>query len=309
MRPGLSAAGGAGAALLTLGAFAAFAMTRPPPRAQTAEVSGAPVRRNAAQPAAAKAPAQGSLQIVLGPPHKAHPPPEAALRPSHKNRPQPDVARRGPAAASQVRSAPARAVPTLARAVPAPARAVPAADVFRVRLQPSTQTPRGYAYADALRAVLARDGATAARPSGRVIWAVDREFVARLADGSRIAVAGGYGVTQLSFRELTPQTCRLLFGAAEASGSYLAAPGAGRLQPPRVGAAADRASGAEPVAGARELCLRLAPAFEAWRRAAPPAPRDLADLDRRRLAISSPDVRPFPAQPGSLAAARRSLFY
>lgn len=309
MRPGLSAAGGAGAALLTFGAFAAFAMTRPPPHAQTAEVSGAPVRWSAARPGAAESPARGSLRIVLAPPHKAHPRGEAALRPSREPRPQPRLALRAPPGASQIRPAPARAVPALARAVPAPARAVLAPNVFRVRLQPSPQTPRGYAYADALRAVLARDGATAARPSGRVIWSVDREFVARLADGSRIAVAGGYGVTQLSFRELTPQTCRILFGAAEASGSYLAVPGAGRLEPPRVGAGGDRASGTEPVADARELCVRLAPAFEAWRRAAPPAPRDLADLDRRRLAISSPELRPFPARPGSLAAARRTLFY
>ncbi len=309
MRPGLSAAGGAGAALLTLGAFAAFAMTRPPPRAQTAEASGAPVRWSAPPAAAAKAPAHGSLQIVLAPPHKAHPRAEAPLRPSLEAHPQPRVARRGPAAARQLRPAPARAVPALARAVPAPARAVLATDVFRVRLQPSPQTPRGYAYADALRAVLARDGATAARPSGRVIWSVDREFVARLADGSHIAVAGGYGVTQLSFRELTPQTCRILFGAAEASGSYLAAPGAGRLRPPRVGAAVDGASGAEPVADARALCIRLAPAFAAWRRAARPAPLDLVDLDRRRLAISSPNGRPFAARPGALAAARQALFY
>ena len=104
-----------------------------------------------------------------------------------------------------------------------------------------------------------------------------------------MAVVGGYGVTGLSFRELTPQTCRALYAAADASSSYLAAPGSGPVRP----------------ASPRDLCLRLQPAFEAWRRAAPPAPLDLADLDRRQVSISGR----IPEPSGSRAAAPEVLFY
>src|ERR1700745_3342838 len=90
----------------------------------------------------------------------------------------------------------ASAILLLCAFVALPARAGAAAHSFQLRLQPSPQTPRGYAYADALRAALARQGAVAARRSGQVIWSVDHQFVARLNDGSRIAITGGYGVTE-----------------------------------------------------------------------------------------------------------------
>lgn len=194
-----------------------------------------------------------------------------------------------------------------------PARAVAAADAFRVRLEPSPQTPRGHAYADALPAALARQGAVAARRSGQAIWSIDHEFVARLGDGSRIAVTGGSAVTELAFRKLTPDTCKLLFGAAEGARAYLTLPGGAVLRPPGVW----RGGWAYPVtvADSRALCSRLGPAFDAWRRAAPPEPLDLHDLDRRDVSIASQSEDPTPGRPGpagsvgSAGSARRAVFY
>jgi hypothetical protein len=193
-----------------------------------------------------------------------------------------------------------------------PARTVAATDAFRVRLEPSPQTPRGHAYADALRAALARQGAVAARPSGREIWSVNHEFVARLGDGSRIAVTGGYGVTDLSFRKLTPETCRLLFGTAEGARAYLSLPGGAVLRPPGVWRGGW--TYAAPVTDSRALCVRLGPAVEAWRRrAAPAAPLDLRDLDRRDVSIPSQGPRQgdnaAPGRPKPAGAARGAVFY
>lgn len=275
MRPGLHLAGGvAASALFLLGAFVAVQLARP-----SAAEPGAPL--DWAGPPAAAAPA-------------ARPPLRPIIRQApEKHDPRPEV---GPLGA---------AVPGEAR--PMPARAEAAADAFRVRLEPSPQTPRGSAYADMLRAALARQGAVAARPSGRVIWSVDREFVARLEDGSRIAVTGGYGVTELSFRKLTSDTCRLLFGTAEGARAYLALPGGAVLRPPGVWRGGWTYPA--PVTDAPTLCARLGPAFEAWRRAAPAAPLDLRDLDRRGVSIASQAGGSDPGRPEPAGSARRAVFY
>jgi hypothetical protein len=287
MRPGLHLAGGlAASALLLLGAFVAFEVTRP-----SAAEPGTPLNGEEVTPpapaSAAPAPATRSRVVAAAAVRRR-------LRLIVRKAPEKHCARPevGPLGA---------AFPGEAR--PMPAGAV-AADAFQVRLEPSPQTPRGYAYADALRAALARQGAVAARRSGRVIWSVDRQFVARLNDGSRIAITGGYGVTALSFRALTPDSCRLLFSASEGARAYLVFPGA-VLHPPTVGPASGRADHA-PVMDPRALCARLGPAFDAWRRAAPIAPPDLADLDRREVAISRPGGGSAPGRPGSV---RQALFY
>lgn len=197
----------------------------------------------------------------------------------------PAIAERSPVARASASGWSLRPIVMHERKARCPSSEGPVADAFQVQLEPTPETPRGYAYADALRAALAHQGAVAARPHGRVIWSVGRQFVARLDDGSRIAVLGGYGVTELSFRELTPATCRLLFGAAEGAHAYVAFPG-GR---------ADPASGEAPGV----LCGRLGRAFEAWRGAAAPiAAVDLADLDRRDVSISRPGDRAGGARAG-----------
>jgi hypothetical protein len=185
------------------------------------------------------------------------------------------------------------------------------ADAFRIWLEPSGQTQRGYAYADALRAALIGHGAVAARKSGRVIWSVDREFVAQLPDTSRIAVVGGYRVTELSFRALTPDICGLLYGMAERAHAYLSLPGGAVLQTPSLGPAASWTESVR-VRTPAAVCAWLGPAFNAWRRTAPAAPASLGDLDRRDISISSPDGgsaldRPEPAAAGRTA--RQTLFY
>lgn len=287
MRPGLQLAGGvAASALILTGAFIAFKATRP-----SAAETGTPLTWEFAPLAIADpAPAPAARPPVVratAAPRSLRP----IVRPlREKDRPRPEV---GPLS---------RAVPGEAR--PMPVRAVAASDAFRVRLEPSPQTPRGYAYAHALRGALARQGAVAARRSGRVIWSVDREFVARLNDGSRVSVVGGYGVTELSFRELTPGVCRLLFGAAQGARAYLVFPGAA-LHPPALGQWGGWANHAM-VTDPRALCARLGPAFDAWRRSAPAARRDLADLDRREVSISSPGGGPASGRPGSV---RGALFY
>jgi hypothetical protein len=273
---------------LLLGAVVALKLTRP----STAE-PGTPVNWEVATPPPAPA---ARLPVVRASAARRSLPP-TVLRTLKKDRPWPEVAPLG------------AAVPGEARALPA--EAVTAADAFQVRLEPSAQTPRGYAYADALRAALTRQGAVAARRSGKVIWSIDREFVARLNDGSRVAIIGGYGVTELSFRELTPDTCRLLIGAAEGARAYLVFPGA-VLHPPNVGAAGGWANHAT-VKDARALCARLGPAFDAWRRAARTAPPDLVDLDRREVSISRPGGGSAPGQtgsaPGQPGSVRQALFY
>ena len=271
MRPGLHVGAGlAASALLLLGAFVAFTLTRP-----SAAEPGAPLTWEVATPP----PAPDARPPVVRAPAVRRPWRRPKIfRTPEKDCPRPELALLG--------------APVPGEARPMPARAVAAADAFQVRLEPSPQTPRGYAYADALRAALARQGAVAARRSGRVIWSVDREFVARLNDGSRIAVVGGYGVTELSFRELTSDTCRLLSGAAESAHAYLAFP-RGWASP-------------APVGDPRALCARLGPAFDASRRAAPAAPLDLADLDRREVSISIPGGGSAPGRPRS---ARQALFY
>jgi hypothetical protein len=276
MRSGLHPAGGfAAGALLLLGVFAAFELTRPP-----ATVPGALINWEGAP--TTPAPVARPLVAVSAA--------RRSLPPLEKNAPQPEV---GPLGA---------AVPGEAR--PMPAGAVAAADAFRVRLEPSPQTPHGYAYADTLRAALARQGAVAARRSGRVIWSVDHEFVARLDDGARIAITGGYGVTELSFRKLTPDTCKLLFGAAEGARAYLTLPGGAVLRPPGLW----RGGWTYPVTvtDANALCARLGPAFAAWRRDAPAEPLDLHDLDRRGVSIASQGGDLDPGQP---APARQAVFY
>jgi len=294
MRPGLRLAGGlAASALLLLGAFVAFKATRP-----SAAAPGAPLDWEVESPAPAPATVSGPAPAPTAPAARpyvvavsaARRPPRSSVRPIVRQArcPRPVVAPLGAALPGEAR--------------PMPAGSVAATDAFRIRLEPSPRTPRGYAYADTLRAALARQGAVAARKSGRVIWSVDREFVARLRDGSRISVTGGYGVTELSFRALTPDTCRLLFGAAEGSHAYLVFPGA-VLHPPSLGQAGGWAYHA-PVTDSRALCARLGPAFDAWRRAAPTAPLDLADLDRRQVSISSPGGGS--GRPGSI---RQALFY
>lgn len=288
MRPGLTLAGGlAASALLLLGAFVAFEMTRP-----TAAGAGTPLSWEVAAPA----PSLDAPALVTRPPAVVR----ASAAPGSRRLMAPRAQKQGLPQSEVVPLG--AAVPGEAR--PMPARAVAATDAFRVRLEPSAQTPRGYAYADALRAALARQGAVAARRSGRVIWSVDRQLVARLDDGSRVAVVGGYGVTELSFRELTPGACRLLFGTAQGARAYLAFPGA-VLQPPGVGPAAGWAD-STPIMDPRALCARLGPAFDAWRRAAPIAPLDLADLDRRDISISTPGGG---SASGPPASARQALFY
>jgi hypothetical protein len=240
MRPGLPLAGGLAAFALVLGgAFVASKMIRP-------------------------------SSAVAGPPLTWEIAPDARPRVVHASAPRRSLRPLAPRAHDKECPPPR---------LPAATRAVTAANAFRVRLEPSPQTPRGYAYADALRAALARRGAVAARPAGRVIWAVDRQFVARLDDGAHVAVVGGYGVTELSFRQLTPDTCRLLFATAQGARASVAYPG-GRIEPE----------------GPLALCARLGPAFEAWRGAAPAAPLDLADLDRRNVSISRPGGGPAPAR-------------
>jgi hypothetical protein len=262
MRSGLGlAAGVTAAALMLTGAFCAFIASKVSP------------------PSAVAAEAPLSWEVAP-PPGPARPP--LVVRAS---------AARWSAPRARKRDCPAARAAISDAAGPGPALAVAAADAFRVRLEPSPQTPQGYAYADAVRAALARQGAVAARPSGRVIWSVDRQFVARLDDGSHIAVVGGYGVTELSLRELTPGVCRLLFAAAEDARAYVAYPGAAPTPPDD---------------GPRALCARLRPAFDAWRRSASIGPLDLADLDRRDVVISMPGPVSALARPGP---ARQALFY
>lgn len=294
MRPGLQLAGGVAASVLILtGAFIAFKATGP----STAE-AGTPLSWEVAPLPATAAPAPPPL--VRAPVVRAAPA-RRSLRPiaphaRAKHCPRPEAAARlGAAPPGEILSGEIRSTP---------ARAVAAADAFSVRLEPSPQTPRGFAYADAVRAALARQGVVAARRSGRVVWSVDREFVARLNDGSHVAVVGGYGVTELSFRTLTPDVCRVVLGAAEGARAYLVFPGA-VLHPSSLGQWGGLA-GHAPVADPRALCVRLGPAFDAWRRAAPAAPLDLADLDRREVSISSPGGGAAPGRPGS---DRQALFY
>lgn len=286
MRPGLQLAGGVAASALVLtGAFIAFKATRP-----SAAEAGTPLTWEfapLAAPVPAPAPAAGPPVARAAAPRSLRP---IVQRPREKDCPRPEIGPLSGADPGEVR--------------PMPVRAVAASDAFRVRLEPSPQTPRGYAYAHALRAALARQGAVAARRSGRVIWSVDREFVARLNDGSRVSVVGGYGVTELSFRALTPGVCRLLFGAAQGARAYLVFPGAA-LHPPVLGQWGGWASHAM-VTDPRALCARLGPAFDAWRRTAPAAPLNLVDRDRREVSISSPGGGAAPGRPGSV---RQALFY
>jgi hypothetical protein len=157
--------------------------------------------------------------------------------------------------------------------------------VFEVWLKASPWTPRGYAYADAMRAALARAGAAPARGPGRVVWAAGRRFTVRLPDGSSLAIAGGPGVTQVAFRTLTPGVCDTLFAMGQAAQTVVAAPAEGGR------------FAAVPAFSPFELCERLAPAFSAWRRSAPPRPLDLRDLDRRPRSAARADT------------GRKALFY
>jgi hypothetical protein len=154
-------------------------------------------------------------------------------------------------------------------------------DAFNLMLQPTAATPKGAAFAHQVRAILARDGITAARPSGRMTFALEWYLVSKTKDGGHMGIIGADGPTSVEMRQMTHGVCAALFDVASQTHLYIQAmqPEYLTLRPSKV---RDLLAGSTfdeviAVTDADDLCAILKPGFDEWRARSPAHPLDLSD--------------------------------